>query len=268
MTVLYCTCGSGPYPCPCVVSAPPLPCLLGANLPALRHWLKSIRESTYLTVQFAALHLGPAFWYNQRLAGIIPQALVTNLDCLEDRHLKVLFRHSVTSLLASCPRAVRPPWLLPMLSKLLPHMHERLGAKWQQLQAAASGSNSGAAANGSQQQQQQQQQLSEEVVEETILREMTREYMVTLSKAVERAAPPGSSGAAAAAAAAAAMAGPPGSAAAAALGGGATAAEQESVVETLWQYDTGAMQALMGTVVAGVCWPDAQSAGKATKICM
>lgn len=45
----------------------------GANLPALRHWLKSIRESTYLTVQFAAAHLGPAFWRHEQLASIIPQ---------------------------------------------------------------------------------------------------------------------------------------------------------------------------------------------------
>jgi hypothetical protein len=36
----------------------------------------------------------------------------------------------------------------------------------------------------------------------------------------------------------------------------------------VWGGGGGAMQALMGTVVAGVCWPDAQSAGKATKICM
>jgi hypothetical protein len=45
----------------------------GANLPALRHWLKSIRESTYLTVQFAAAHLGTAFWRHEQLASIIPQ---------------------------------------------------------------------------------------------------------------------------------------------------------------------------------------------------
>jgi hypothetical protein len=240
-----------------------VPTHAGANLPALRHWLKSIRESTYLTVQFAGAHLGPAFWWNQRLAGIIPQALVTNLDVMEDRHLKLLFRHVMTSFLASCPRQVRPPWLLPILSKLLPHMHERLVTKWAQVTASASGT-AAAAANGGQQQQ-QQQQLSEEVVAETILREMTREYMVVLGKATERALPPGStlsgsgpgsSGAAAAAAAAAALAGPP------------AGPEQESVVESLWVHDQGAMRALMGVAVAGMCWPDSQAAGKATRICM
>jgi hypothetical protein len=180
---------------------------------------------------------------------------------MEDRHLKLLFRHVLTSFLASCPRQVRPPWLLPILNKLLPHMQQRLVTKWAQV----SGSGGAAAANGGQQQQQQQQQLSEEVVAETILREMTREYMVVLSKATERALPPGSSlagggaaasGAAAAAAAAAALAGPP------------AGPEQESVVETLWQHDQGAMRALMGVAVAGMCWPDSQAAGKATRICM
>jgi hypothetical protein len=45
----------------------------GSNLPALRHWLKAIRDSAYFTMNFAAAHLGTSFWYNQRLAGVIPQ---------------------------------------------------------------------------------------------------------------------------------------------------------------------------------------------------
>jgi len=167
---------------------------------------------------------------------------------------------------------VRPPWLQPILSKLLPHMHERLSARWAQVQASASGSNAAATANG--QPQQQQQQLSDEVVSETLLREMTREYMVLLQKATERGLPPpisstgsfgaSSSTAAAAAAAAAAIAGPPAGAAPA----GPVTAEQESVVETMWQYDQGAIRSLMAVAVAGLCWPDSQAAGKATKICM
>lgn len=272
----------------------------GANIPALRHWLKSIRESNYLTLQFAGSHLGNAFWFNQRLAGIVPQALVSNIEVIEDRHLKLLFRHALTPFLSSCPRQVRPPWLLPILSRLLPHMHERLLTRWSQVQASAAGSSSGAvtAAAGAQQpaaangsgdggsgsQQQQQQQLSEEVVSETILRETTREYMALLTKITDRAAPfssssgsgsasgaaaasangGGASGgaAAASAAAAAALAGPPPAAAA------PVTAEQESVVETLWQYDQGAMRSLIAVVVAGMCWPDSTAAGKATRICM
>lgn len=58
---------------------PTTPTTPGANLPALRHWLKSIRESTYLTVQFAAAHLGPAFWRHEQLASIIPQVCAGSL---------------------------------------------------------------------------------------------------------------------------------------------------------------------------------------------
>jgi exportin-5 len=228
--------------------------------------LKSIRESTYLTVQFAGAHLGQSFWNNPPLASIIPQALVTDLDVMEDRHLKLLFRHVMTALIGSCPNHVRPPWLTPIFTRLMPHMHERLVTKWAAVTASASGSS--AAANGGQ--QQQQQQLSEEVVGETLLREMTREYMAVLAKATERGLPvssgisSGSSGAAAAAAAAAALAGPPAS------------EEQQSVLEALWKPELlqqlpligTALQALVATAVAGMCWPDTQSAGKATKICM
>jgi hypothetical protein len=47
---------------------------------------------------------------------------------MDDRHIRILLRHAVTSLVVHCPVAVRPPWLLPLLSVLLPNMHNRCAA--------------------------------------------------------------------------------------------------------------------------------------------
>ncbi|KAF6261995.1 armadillo-type protein [Scenedesmus sp. NREL 46B-D3] len=248
--------------------------IAGLNVPALRYWLRSIREGCYMITSYAAQHVGSTLWSNARLASMLPQALASHLDVMEDWHLRILLRHGLTPLMVHCPVAARPAWLLPILSSMLPLMHGRLSSGWGQVAAAAAG-----AGSGQQHQQQQQQQLSDEVVGETLLREVTREYVGMLVEAVRRAGAalglPGSSNsggtasanggtAAAAANSAAAMtAGAPAAAAAAA----AAAGPAESVVETLWQYDGQAMQALMATAVAGMCWPDAPSAGKCTTIC-
>jgi exportin-5 len=245
-------------------------------VPALRYWLRSIREGCYMITSYAAQHVGSTLWFNARLSSTLPQALASHLDVMEDRHLRILLRHGLTPLMVHCPVQARPAWLLPILSSMLPLMHGRLSSRWGQVAAAAAASAAGASSGG----QQQQQQLSDEVVGEMLLREVTREYVGMLVEAVRKAgaAPglPGSSsnsgsgaasanGAAAAnaavIAAAAAIAGAPQAAAAAAAG------PAESVVETLWTYDGQAMQALMATAVAGMCWPDAPSAGKCTTIC-
>jgi hypothetical protein len=245
-------------------------------VPALRYWLRSIREGCYMITSYAAQHVGSTLWYNARLSSSLPQALASHLDVMEDRHLRILLRHGLTPLMVHCPVQARPAWLLPILSSMLPLMHGRLSSRWGQVAAAAAAAAAGA---GSGQQHQQQHQLSDEVLGETLLREVTREYVGMLVEAVRKAgaAPglPGSSnsggtasangGAAvvAANAAAAAIAGVPVAPPAAA----AAAGPSESVVETLWQYDGQAMQALMATAVAGMCWPDAPSAGKCTTIC-
>lgn len=218
-----------------------------------------------MIASYAAQHIGDSLWYNSQLSNIAPQALASHLDIMEDRHLRILLRHGLTPLMVHCPVQARSTWLLPVLSVLVPLMHGRLSSRWGQIMQGSS-SSSGAA-------QQQQQQLSEEVVGETLLREVTREYMIMLAKATERSGPAaatagsgaagnGNGNGAAAAAASAALAGPPPAAAAAVV-----PAECESVIETLWRYDGKAMQALMATAVAGMCWPDAQAAGKCTVIC-
>jgi hypothetical protein len=252
----------------------------GANLPALRHWLKAIRDSTYFTLHFAAAHLGPTLWYNQRLAGAVPASLVVELDVMEDRHLKLLLRHAVTAFLVHCPQPVRPPWLLPVLSRLLPSMQARLTTKWAAVAAAAAGAGSGSggstlAPGGSQQAAAAaaQQQLSEEVVGETLLRETSREYMTMLTKMVERGLPAGAAAAAAGGGGAASTAAASPAAAAAAVAAAAAALsgppppEQESVVESVWKYDEGGVRSLMATAVAGMCWPDTQAAARATAVC-
>lgn len=241
-------------------------------MPALRYWLRSIREGCYMITSYAAQHVGSTLWYNARLSSTLPQALASHLSVMEVWHLRILLRHGLTPLIVHCPVQARSAWLLPILSELVPLMHSRLTAQWGQVAAAAAGgSRSGSGG------QQQQQQLSDEVVGETLLREVTREYVSLLAEAAKRGGPggsipiSGSSGSAATsngnAAAVAAMA-----AAAAAIAGQpsqlvAAAEQQESVIETLWQLNGQAIQALMATAVAGLCWPDATSAGKCTVIC-
>jgi hypothetical protein len=175
---------------------------------------------------------------------------------------------------------------------LMPLMHQVLTEGWQRVAATAAGagSSSSSSAGGAQPaQQQQQQKLSEEMIGETILRELSREYALLLVEVAKGIGGTSSSGGGGTAAA-----GRSGSGGGSSSQGGAgssdgagTALQQsipggfagdagssgksvkgvESVLETLWRYDPHAIQALMATALAGLCWPDAQSAGKLCGVC-
>jgi hypothetical protein len=242
-----------------------------------------------MIVSYVCQHVGPALWHHQQLASTIPQALISNLEVMQDHHMKIFLRHALTPLLTNCPVPVRPPWLLPVLSKLLPFMHDKLAARWRQVLAMAAANDASSSSSG--QHQQQQQQLSDDIVLETLLREVTREYTAMLAKTAERkelAAAAAAGGAAAASSNGPTGAGGGGSsssngnaaaahaAAAAAIAGfGADQQQaaqsqlqqQESIVQSLWRYDVKAMQALIATAVQGMCWPDGPSAQKCTVVC-
>ncbi len=166
----------------------------------------------------------------------------------------------------------------------------RLTQGWARVAAAG-----GSAADGAQQQQQQQlggppappaagaaggdqqqqQRLSDEVVAESVLRDVSREYMALLAKISERgaaasAARPTSGGGAAGGAGAAAVrpgSPQPGAAQQVQQLSGARRADEESVLESLWRYDSKTMSVAVATAVAALGWPDALAAGKACAVC-
>jgi hypothetical protein len=45
----------------------------GTNNPALRYWMRSIREGGYMVISYAAQGVGAPLWYNQGLAATVPQ---------------------------------------------------------------------------------------------------------------------------------------------------------------------------------------------------
>jgi hypothetical protein len=61
---------------------------------------------------------------------------------MDDRHVRILLRHAIAPLVVHCPANVRPPWLLPVFSVLLPNMHQR----WAGRGAAGGGARLGGAA--------------------------------------------------------------------------------------------------------------------------
>jgi hypothetical protein len=265
----------------------------GTNNSALRFWLRSIREGTYMIIAQVAQHVGAPFWQNPAIAQAVSGALSSHLSSMDQRHLRTLLRHAVQPLVTHCPPAVRPPWLAPVFNEVMPLLHHLLVASWQRVAAGATadgsapastsssaggapgGSQGGAAAAGAPQQQQQQQRLSEEMVSESILRELSRDYAVLLVKVADSS----SSGNASASSS---TGQPPGGGASSGAGAiAATAAEgtsngassgqqqqqQETVLLSVWRYCPQAVQAMMATAVAGLCWPDAPTAGKLCIVC-
>lgn len=264
----------------------------GTNNSALRFWLRSIREGTYMIIAQVAQHVGAPFWQNPAIAQAVSGALSSHLSSMDQRHLRTLLRHAVQPLVTHCPPAVRPPWLVPVFNEVMPLLHHLLVASWQRVAAGATadgstpastsssaggapgGSQGGAAAAGAPQQQ-QQQRLSEEMVSESILRELSRDYAVLLVKVADSSSS-GNAGASSS------TGQPPGGGASSGAGAiAATAAEgtsngassgqqqqqQETVLLSVWRYCPQAVQAMMATAVAGLCWPDAPTAGKLCIVC-
>jgi len=106
-----------------------------------------------------------------------------------------------------------------------------------------------------------------------VLRDLSRDYSTLLSKIVERGVtrPPSTGGGSSAAAGGGANArpnSPPlGQGGSQQQSSGAKRADEESVLESLWRYDSKSVCALIATAVAALCWPDAQAAGKACIVC-
>ena len=269
--------------------------LAGTNISALRFWLRSIREGSYMVIAQAAQHVGPSLWHHQGLAAAISPALASHLEVTDNRHLRILLRHGITPIVKYCPPAVRPPWLLPIFGVLMPLMHGVLTEGWQRVAATAAGAGGSGSSGGAQPAQQQQQKLSEEMIGETVLRELSREYallLVEVAKGIGGTSSSSSGGNTAAggrssSGGGSSSQGGAGSSNGAAHGtgglqpttsggfggfpaeGGSSGGNRgvESVLETLWKYDPRAIQALMATAVAGLCWPDAQSGGKLCGVC-
>jgi len=51
----------------------PHPQRAGTNHPALRYWMRSIREGGYMVLSYAAQGVGAPLWKNQQLGTLIPQ---------------------------------------------------------------------------------------------------------------------------------------------------------------------------------------------------
>ena len=263
--------------------------IAGPNHAALRYWMRSIREGAYMVLAYAAAGAGAPLWLNPRLAAAVPSALVADVEHMDDRHARILLRHAVGPLVAHCPVGVRPPWLVPLFAPLLPDMHRRLTGGWARVAAAGGSAADGAAAAAALQQQLGGAPaaaaaggagLEDEVVAESVLRDLSREYVALLAKVAERGGGgsgsggaggartggSGSPGGAAADGGAAAGAGAAGAAAGGAAAAGAAGGE-ESVLESVWRYDSKSVAAAAATAVAALCWPDALAAGKACAAC-
>jgi hypothetical protein len=237
-----------------------------------------------------AQHVGAPFWQNPAIAQAVSGALSSHLSALDQRHLRTLLRHAILPLVTHCPPPVRPPWLAPVFNEAMPLLHHLLVASWQRVAAgttadgsapgstsssaggAPGGSQGGASAAGAPQQQ-QQQRLSEEMVSESILRELSRDYAVLLVKAADSSST-GNAGASSS------TGQPPGAASSSTGANAGTASEgapngvptgqqqqQETVLLSVWRYCPQAVQAMMATAVAGLCWPDAPTAGKLCIVC-
>ncbi|KAL3150212.1 hypothetical protein ABBQ32_000071 [Trebouxia sp. C0010 RCD-2024] len=205
----------------------------GTNAAALRAWLRQVRESMYQSLGLMCTNVS-AFYACGPAQGLWGPALMQHVECMDHQHLRMLLRHLMLSFTKSCPAQHRNSWLLPVLGALLPHMLERISAKWSRIvsqsgssapDAGARHSEDGAAAN-------------DEVVEERLIRELTREHLQLLLNMVDKPAPsPGGAG------------------------------TGQSVLEWLLAEAPDLALAAVGTGVAALWWPDSDSGAKATAFC-
>lgn len=193
--------------------------------------------------------------------------------------MRLLLRHVASIYTSRCPPQYHSTWVTPMCALLLPHMASRLSNAWQ---AAAAANNNGAvpgttptasAAGGDK--EGAAKQTADEVVNDILVRELTREHLAWLN--VMTLPPKGTASsqsptmrASLSGAATVQLQAPPNAAGASSSQAGAAAAPEAPSVLELALINAGEMagaQALAGTAVSALCWPDADGANKATNVC-
>lgn len=263
----------------------------GASVADARYFLRGVRECATMALSLAASNVGgDALWGSAAAAEAVARAVGSNLEAIDNNHARLLLRHIASIYTARCPTAAHALWVVPLCRVLLPHMAARLAAAW--AAATASSSGAGGAVTGSsglagvtgggqlqgEREGSGKQQTADEVVNDILLRELTREHLswlVTLTQPPRMGNGNGSNGGSQAAGNAPLLQQPPQAAAAAngsqQAGGaaGSQPSEPPSVFELalLNANETGCAQALAGSAVAALNWPDAEAAGKATIVC-
>lgn len=96
-------------------------------------------------------------------------------DCSAQVHTQTHSCKAPDEGVAACRRA----WLLPLLVKLLPHVHQRLTSGWGAL-LQTSGKQGAALASVRASTREDSSAANEEIVQERLLRELTAEHLVLL----------------------------------------------------------------------------------------
>lgn len=104
----------------------------GATVPALRNWLRGVREGVYQLVTEVVEHV-PATFASSKVAEQLVAMMLGAVGDLEERHLRLLLRHVALPVMRRCPRPLRPRWLGPMLGGFLPGMERRVRDMWARL---------------------------------------------------------------------------------------------------------------------------------------
>jgi len=248
-------------------------CVAGATIQDCRYFARGVRECCYMLLSLAGQHCG-AMWVNPQLAAAIVPAIMTDLEGLDDGQMRLFLRHVITPWVARCPTPLQPMWIVPLCQALLPHMWLRLNEAWAAVSSTASQQQQQPGQQALKSKEQGDSKAGDEVVTESQLREVTREHMGLLAVVARK---PGQeeagkkhghanghghsgSGAASGSAAEAAPAG-------SRTDSGGGAAVGESVLELLLQHCPAVAETVLRTAVAGLCWPDAESAAKAMAVC-
>lgn len=108
---------------------------------------------------------------------------LVSLQALAEAKFQRQLQNPLAALLTSV--ACRNSWLRPVLAPLLPHMLERISAKWSRIVSQSGSSPPGDGARHSE----DGAAASDEVVEERLIRELTREHLQLLLNMVEKPAP-------------------------------------------------------------------------------
>ncbi|GHP02611.1 hypothetical protein PPROV_000136700 [Pycnococcus provasolii] len=240
----------------------------GVSIYSTRQFLRGLRDGCYQVLAIAATRCPKGFYGGDAHARGAEAAasLLTCLESIEHRHLRLFLRSAIGSIVRCCPKELRGAWITPLLPPLVSHLYARLQDEWARVGVGAS---QGAAPAAT--------ETTAEVVYERLVRDTTREFASLMAS---MASPDTGTGGMSPSSSSPNLMPKAGSAGAAIValeqaysrksaGGtsGEDMGEPRSVLEWLLVHQPATGACVIQAAATILCWPDREAAQRAAPVC-
>ena len=241
----------------------------GVSIYSTRQFLRGLRDGCYQVLAIAATRCPKGFYGGDAHARGAEAAasLLTCLESIEHRHLRLFLRSAIGSIVRCCPKELRGAWITPLLPPLVSHLYARLQDEWARVGVGAS---QGAAPAAT--------ETTAEVVYERLVRDTTTREFASLMASM--ASPDTGTGDMSPSSSSSNLMPKAGSAAAATValeqaysrksaGGtsGEDMGEPRSVLEWLLVHQPATGACVIQAAATILCWPDREAAQRAAPVC-